>query len=209
MTASPLTRFAGGLSLGVLGVALAATALALAGGHLQGLASGGAAHEALGPLLAWAWRNLGLSLPVFALVLVLYATHLGRLRAALESGAPPETVAQADHLTDVWIGLFFGIGVVWTAIGMRGALVATLSGPGLPAGGPEVLRRMVDGGILLALSTTIFGGVGGYLMRVWKALSVGAALKRYYTREARRDLAALRASVSALERRLCGGEPGA
>jgi hypothetical protein len=61
---------------------------------------------------------------------------------------------------------------------------------------------MVDGGILLALSTTIFGGVGGYLMRAWKAVVAGAELKRYYDAEARRDLVALRLSVSAIERRL-------
>jgi hypothetical protein len=65
-----------------------------------------------------------------------------------------------------------------------------------------VLERMVDGGILLALSTTIFGGVGGYLMRAWKALVVGAPLKRFYDREGRRDLAAMRVSLSAIERRL-------
>ena len=83
---------------------------------------------------------------------------------------------------------------------MRGALVEALTGGG--TGGVEVLGRMVDGGILLALSTTIFGGVGGYLMRAWKALRVGAELTRYYEREGSRDLAALRASVSGIEYRL-------
>jgi hypothetical protein len=43
-----------------------------------------------------------------------------------------------------------------------------------------VLQRLVDGGILTALSTTILGGVGGYLMRVTKGLYLGARLNRYY-----------------------------
>ena len=107
---------------------------------------------------------------------------------------------QADHLSDVWTSLFFGVGVIFTAIGMRGALVEALSDNA--SGGVQVLERMVDGGILLALSTTIVGGVGGYLMRAWKALSTGAQLARYYEREQNRDLAALRASVSGIERRL-------
>ena len=66
---------------------------------------------------------------------------------------------------------------------------------------------MIDGGILLALSTTIFGGIGGYCMRVWKAVAVGGDLKRYYDADARRDLSALRVSVSAIERRLADSQP--
>jgi len=156
--------------------------------------------DRLGPVLAWTWRNLGWSLPVFGLVLALYVTSLGRLRRALARSAPPSEVRQAEYLTDVWTSLFFGVGVIWTAIGMRGALMQALHAE--PAGGVEVLGRMVDGGILLALSTTIFGGVGGYLMRAWKAVRVGATLARYHEREAGRDLAALRTSVSSIEYRL-------
>ena len=118
-----------------------------------------------------------------------------------------QDVGQADHLSDVWTSVFFGVGVIWTAIGMRGALVQALAGDADPGGGVEVLERMVDGGILLALSTTIFGGVGGYLMRVWKTLTVGSELKRYYEREQRRDLTAIRISLSAIERRLAPPDP--
>ncbi len=39
---------------------------------------------------------------------------------------------------------------------------------------------MVDGGILLALSTTIVGGIGGYLMRLIKMFTVGGALHEYH-----------------------------
>jgi len=59
--------------------------------------------------------------------------------------------------------LFFGVGVVWTAIGMRSALLSALGGLDQSAaaelGAFEILRRLVDGGILLALSTTIVGVV--------------------------------------------------
>lgn len=199
-------RFGSGLTAGVLLTGLAAIAFTLAG---QNPESGGdaAVRELAGTTVAWAWRNLGWSLPVFALVLALYAATLERLREALRSGAPADEVAQADHLTDVWTSLFFGVGVIWTAIGMRGALVQALGGPTGSGAGVEVLQRMVDGGILLALSTTIFGGVGGYLMRAWKAVVVGADLKRYYEAESRRDLSALRVSLSAIERHLTGATP--
>lgn len=190
-------KFMAGLVAGALVGGLAVLAMTVGPGTLFG---GQDAPEVLGRLMAWTWRNLGFSLPVFGVVLGLYATSLVRLRRALARSAPPDEVRQADHLSDVWTSLFFGVGVIWTAIGMRGALVEALTGGG--TGGVEVLGRMVDGGILLALSTTIFGGVGGYLMRAWKALRVGAELTRYYEREGSRDLAALRASVSGIEYRL-------
>ena len=177
-------------------------ALALAGHHLPAGSQAVAPTDLLGALASWIWRNLGFSLPVFALVLTLYVASLEKLRWLLARSAPPDEVAQADHLTDVWTSLFFGVGVIWTAIGMRGALVQALANPSGADGGVVVLERMVDGGILLALSTTIFGGIGGYLMRAWKALVTGAPLKRYYEQEARRDLTALRVSLSSIERQL-------
>lgn len=156
--------------------------------------------DRLGPVLAWTWRNLGWSLPVFGLVLALYVTSLGRLRRALARSAPPSEVRQAEYLTDVWTSLFFGVGVIWTAIGMRGALMQALHAE--PAGGVEVLGRMVDGGILLALSTTIFGGIGGYLMRVYKTITLGAELQQQYDNAARADTARMRESLERIEEHL-------
>jgi len=43
-----------------------------------------------------------------------------------------------------------------------------------------VLQRLVDGGILTALTTTIVGGIGGYMMRVTKSSLLGTRLSRYY-----------------------------
>ncbi len=198
----PTTRFLTGMIAGALIASLPILAAALSATDSPGVPEW---QDGLARTMQWIWRNLGFSLPVFAIVLALYAASLRRLRRALSSSASPDQVRQADQISDVWISLFFGVGVIWTAIGMRGALVEALTGGG--SGGVEVLTRMVDGGILLALSTTIFGGIGGYLMRVWKAIRLGAALARYYERESGRDLAALRASVSDIQRHLGSATP--
>jgi len=134
----------------------------------------------------WMRNNLGLSIVPFALTLGFFLDGLGRLVRCLDEKQPPERVAQLESLTDVWISLFFGIGVIWTAVGMRSALLYALGTPGQIDGGQAitVLQRLVDGGILTALSTTILGGAGGYLMRLVKTLRIGARLNRYYdTRE--------------------------
>lgn len=133
-------------------------------------------------LSSWLVRNLGLSLIPFGLTLGLFVLTLRTLSQRLRARAAPERVAQADSMADIWISLFFGIGVIWTAIGMRDALLYALGEPPEIArsGAFVVLQRLVEGGILTALSTTIVGGVGGYLMRLVKAALVGTALNRYY-----------------------------
>ena len=133
-------------------------------------------------VLSWVDRNLGLSVVPFGITLLLFGHSLGRLARRLDEERPPEEVAQLEHLSDVWISLFFGIGVIWTAIGMRGALLFALGDLDqvVGAGAFVVLQRLVDGGILTALTTTILGGAGGYLMRVFKSLYLGARLSRYY-----------------------------
>jgi hypothetical protein len=61
---------------------------------------------------------------------------------------------------------------------------------------------MVNGGILLALSTTIFGGIGGYMMRVYKAVTLGVLLQRHYDRAARVDTSSMRDTLHRIERHL-------
>lgn len=155
----------------------------------------------LGELLGWALTNLGLSIPVFTLVLILFLHSLLRLRRELEAGRPADEVAQAEHLTDTWTSLFFGVGVIWTAIGMRSALIHALGDPSAAAqqGAYAMLARLVDGGILLALSTTIVGGAGGYLMRVVKAVTVGASLRRCYAEASRAEGARISAQLAAIQ----------
>jgi hypothetical protein len=154
--------------------------------------------------LDWAYINLGSSIPVFALLLLAFFFSLKRLRSHLDNERPVNQVVQLDHLTDIWTTLFFGTGVIWTAIGMRSALIFALGDPDatVQQGAFAILKRMVDGGILLALSTTIFGGIGGYMMRVYKAVTLGALLQRRYDRAARVDTSRMRESLHRIERHL-------
>jgi hypothetical protein len=196
--------FLQGLLAGASGTLLGGAALLYTLARLEVIRLHDTMISAPGDWLAWAYTNLGSSIPVFAGLLLAFFITLGRLRRCLDDDRPVEKVVQLDQLTDIWTTLFFGTGVIWTAIGMRSALIFALGDRdvALQDGAFAMLERMIDGGILLALSTTIFGGVGGYLMRAWKALRVGAELTRYYEREGSRDLAALRASVSGIEYRL-------
>lgn len=155
-------------------------------------------------MLGWTYRNLGLSVVPFLITAALYARSLRTLARCLGEHRPVEQVAQAEQLADVWTGLFFGIGVVWTAVGMRNALVFALGEPGsvVRDGGFAVLERMVDGGILLALSTTIVGAVGGYVMRIVKAVWVGAELKRYYREAGERQGLEIQKTLGRIEHQL-------
>ena len=158
----------------------------------------------LGHWLLWAYTNLGSSIPVFAILLLAFFFSLRRLRSHLENDRPINEVVQLDHLTDIWTTLFFCTGVIWTAIGMRSALIFALDDPDstIQQGAFAVLEKMVDGGILLALSTTIFGGIGGYLMRVFKSISLGADLQKHYDRAARVDTSMMRESLQRIEQHL-------
>ena len=115
-------------------------------------------------------------------------------------------VVEVDQLSDVWIHLFVGIGVIWTAVGMRSALQTALGDPGsaLTDTAGNVLRKLVDGGILLALTTTIVGGVGSYLMRLGKTVLVGAPLQDFYEDSNHRELRELVTTAERIEARLDG-----
>ncbi len=172
------------------GLTVGAIATLVAGGlglyllNVLGLVAVSVVHvPEIQEVVGWAYANLGLSLLPFSLTLGLYCRSLWALRQLLGRQAPVAQVAQAEHLADIWTSLFFGIGVIWTAIGMRSALLFALGDGNIvaAAGAFAVLQRLVDGGILTALSTTIVGGAGGYLMRVAKTLLLGPQLKRYYS----------------------------
>jgi hypothetical protein len=158
----------------------------------------------LGGWMDWAYMNLGSSIPVFAILLLVFFFTLGHLRRLLDADGPIDRIVQLDQLTDIWTTLFFGTGVIWTAIGMRSALIFALGDPdaSIREGAFAILERMVEGGILLALSTTIFGGIGGYLMRVYKAVALGTRLQSRYDREARSDTSRMRDSLERIEKHL-------
>jgi len=69
-----------------------------------------------GEWMHWAYTNLGLSIPVFAGLLLAYFVTLGRLRKALEDSRPITYIVQLDHLTDIWTTLFFGTGAYLSGI---------------------------------------------------------------------------------------------
>lgn len=185
---------------GFLPGAAAGALLAFVAVLLAGPAAGSGAPD----LSAWVNRNLGQSSWLFAAVLLLFLLHLQRLRTLLDGTADKRAVVELDQLTDVWIHLFIGIGVIWTAVGMRAALQLTLADPehALTDSAGTVLRKLVDGGILLALSTTIVGAMGGYLMRLGKTLYLGAELHEFYRDQQQADVRSLLAALQRIEQLL-------
>ncbi len=197
--------FIQGLTAGVFGSFVGAAAVLYALARSRVISFPGEQH--VSDWLHWAYANLGSSIPVFAVLLIAFFETLRRLRNALQTAQPTNDIAQLDHLTDTWITLFVGTGVIWTAIGMRSALLFALGDPsnGLQDGAYIILRRMVDGGILVALSTTIFGGVGGYMMRVYKSITLGSALQHCYDKAARADTSRMRDTLERIEGHLKSG----
>lgn len=201
-----------GLAAGALGTLIAGSATLYLLSRMGVIRFSDTAISSPGAWLHWAYTNLGSSIPVFAVLLLAYFVTLGRLRNALQNARPIDQVVQLDHLTDIWTTLFFGTGVIWTAIGMRSALIYALGDrdAALQQGAFAMLERMIDGGILLALSTTIFGGVGGYVMRVYKTVTLGTQLQQQYDKAARADTSEMRASLQRIEEHLRNenGAPG-
>jgi hypothetical protein len=197
-------RFIEGLTTGMFGSAVGASALLYILRRSELVSFSVDRVAPIRPWLDWAYTNLGLSIPVFAVVLIAYFFSLGRLRSHLTNGRPITEIVQLDHLTDIWTTLFFGTGVIWTAIGMRSALIFALgnSDSAIQLGAFAMLERMVDGGILLALSTTIFGGIGGYVMRIYKAMTLGTLLQERYDKAARVDTSSMRESLQRIEKHL-------
>ena len=197
-------QFLQGLFAGAFGTLLGGAALLYSLARLELIRLHDTAISAPGDWLAWAYTNLGSSIPVFAALLLAFFITLGRLRRSLDEERPVDKVVQLDQLTEIWTTLFFGTGVIWTAIGMRSALIFALGDrdAALQDGAFAMLERMIDGGILLALSTTIFGGIGGYLMRVYKTVTLGSGLQQCYDRAARADTSEMRESLQRIERHL-------
>ncbi|MFP6808114.1 MAG: hypothetical protein VB957_13190 [Pseudomonadales bacterium] len=162
--------------------------------------------DLLESISTWLVLNMGQSIWPFGTVLLLYSTNLIKLRRLISDNAAYKHIVQLDQLSDVWIHLFIGIGVIWTAIGMRSALSTTLDSPdALTNGAGEILSRLVDGGILLALTTTIVGAIGGYLMQLTKTFSLGASLTGYYHDEERGEFNILLDRIGNIESLLCEG----
>jgi len=150
----------------------------------------GSVAELTHQIIYWFVNNLGWSTVIFSLVLVIYLYYLYALKKLLNTTEKVSLaeVEEKNHKLDKLVSIFFGVGVLWTAIGMRSALTAALgdldSSTAATLGAWEILSRLVDGGILLALSTTIVGGAGGYLMSMIKQWNIDKQLSElYYQRE--------------------------
>ncbi len=149
--------------------------------------------------------NLRGSLLPFVAIGFAFWWQLRRLRELLSTSEPAlDRVLRHEQLLDLCANLFFGVGVIWTAIGMRQALLYALGDPAASAeaGAFAILQRLVDGGILLALSTTIVGGIGGYLMRVIKSVALGRELNALYMQASERPALDSLETLRRIERRL-------
>ena len=200
-------RFSGGFIAGALGALFLGLVLLYVLNMSEVLAISVLDVPSVQRVLAWAYENLRLSVVPFFLTLIFYTGALWRLKHYLrDQGASVEKIAQADHLVDIWINLFFGIGVIWTAIGMRGALLEGLGNlnahSAAKLGAFSILQRLVDGGILLALSTTIVGAIGGYLLRLIKSLAVGTQVRIYYSRVAKQRADAVNVVLKSIDEQL-------
>lgn len=158
----------------------------------------------------WIYDNLGLSLIPFVFILLAYFRSLNKLKYMLGNNPQPNQVMHKEQMLDIYISLFLGTGIVWTAIGMRSALIQSLSGltaeTAAQLGAFEILSRMVNGGTLVCLSTTIVGGIGGYALRLTKVWQVGEALDNfYYTKASKqfRQVSDLLVSINNWVQRIC------
>jgi len=200
-------RFSGGFIAGALGALFLGVVLLYVLNMSEVLAISVLDVPSVQRVLSWAYENLRLSVVPFFLTLIFYTGAMWRLKYYLrDQGASVEKIAQADHLVDIWINLFFGIGVIWTAIGMRGALLEGLGNlnahSAAKLGAFSILQRLVDGGILLALSTTIVGAIGGYLLRLIKSLAVGTQVRIYYNRVSKQQTDAVNVVLESIDEQL-------
>jgi hypothetical protein len=205
------TGFSAGFITGALGVLFIGAALLYMLNMSEFVAISVLKIPTIQRVLSWTYANLRLSVIPFFLAFVFYCGSLWRLRRYLkDQHVSAEKIAQTEHLVDIWINLFFGIGVIWTAIGMRGALLDGLGDLNAQSAAKlgafsilqRILQRLVDGGILLALSTTIFGAVGGYLLRLVKSLTTGTQVKAYYNQLAEQQADGVHAVLQSIDERL-------
>ena len=127
------------------------------------------------------FASLGSSLFFFSANFIMFIIGCLMLQYNLKSENPAYTnIKYWDSIVNLSLALFFGIGVLYTAVGMMHAFqlalgnidqaIATTLGPW------GILQRLVEGGLLMALLTTIVGGAFGYVLRLLKFLIFGKTL---------------------------------
>ncbi|HFB64124.1 MAG TPA: hypothetical protein ENJ60_01165 [Aeromonadales bacterium] len=167
----PLINFTQGIMLGIFFVVL--------GRLVQWSASLNDAYQ-------WLAINLGISAVLFVLILLAYIYIWQRIHQLLKvhNSANWRHIVHDEQLLDMLTGLAFGVGVIWTAIGMREALMAAFGNnelSGLAAQGAlAMLDQLINGGILTALTSTVVGGIMGYVLRIIKTLTLMRPINDYY-----------------------------
>lgn len=136
------------------------------------------------------YRHLRLSIVPFGALLLFYFSLIVKMQRCLDrDDTTLSKLNYYDRLLNATISTFFGVGVIWTAIGMESALMHALDGVNqgtnavVSLGAWGLLDRLVNGGLLLALSTTVFGGVCGYLLRLLKIVLVGEKWDQFVLKE--------------------------
>ena len=134
-------------------------------------------------LVTWTSINLGLSAPLFLILTALGWSYVYRLKDVLaKAQTSPARIAHLEQRVDLVVALLFGVGVLYTAVGLRAALVQAIDTPSGQSAS-DMLTALVNGGILSAMTSTIVGGVLGYGLRMVKLFRVGHALDVYYAEQ--------------------------
>ena len=134
-------------------------------------------------LTNWLALNLGYSAPLFCVALLFVVHSMACLLEELgKDKCCSSRTFHLEHRVDIGISLLFGIGVLFTAIGIRDALTTAINGEAAAINGGEVLALLVNGGILSAMTTTVVGGALGYSLRVIKVLATGEKLEKVHAR---------------------------
>ena len=126
---------------------------------------------------------LGGSVYFFAANFILFCIGCLMLFASIKKNPPAyHDVRFWDFVVNISITLFFGIGVIYTAVGMQRAFQIALGNinqeMAVSMGPWGILQKLVNGGLLMALFTTIVGGAIGYCLRLLKFLIFGKNLIR-------------------------------
>ncbi len=133
----------------------------------------------------WLVINLGFSAVLFVLIVIIYGLIWQRIfqRLKINNAENWKQIIHYEHLLDMLTSLSFGVGVIWTAIGMREALMAAFGDNEIASletqGALGMLEQLINGGILTALTSTVLGGIIGYVLRIIKTLALDRSISDY------------------------------